>query len=252
MLGIGSLILPIFYGLTLLHPYEPVHRTLEEWLEMTPEFGFRFLPLMVMLDWGLLFCGNVVYLPCSLGILYMELCQFWIPGITPNSVVILQGRTRYSTNLGLIDATHVIKFYRCQQVINVLINDFFRSFWTSVHHALIVVIAVLATFICIRYTEDVRAMGIAGVIIPAAAFCSLLIEYHETHLLGKILLESRQFIKIGKRVSQRSSVLKRFLKSCSDIQLKTAYPYFVVSYDTFLLLLHQCIDFLVSLLVSGD
>lgn len=249
MLNVGSLALPIMYGFSILHPYEPVHRSVKEWFEITPKPSLGFLPMMLMLDWGLVFCGNVVYIPISLVVIYMELCQFWIPGITPRSIVLFQGKRRYSTALGLIDDRMIIKLYRYQQIMNVLVNDLIRSCLVSLHHALILMIFVLSAFMCIHYMEDVRAMGIAGWILPAAGFSALLIEYHETHLLGKILWESREFIKVGQTVTRPGTELKRFFRSCTDIKIRSAHPYFVVSYDTFLLILHHGFDFLVSMLV---
>ncbi|CAL8143157.1 unnamed protein product [Orchesella dallaii] len=249
LLNVGTMLLPILYGFTILHPYEPVHRTLLEWFEVQPKPQLSLIPVIILVDWGLFYCANAVFIPIAMALLYIGFCRFWIPGIMPRSIVIYQGKPRYSTDVGLVDGEFIRQVYRIIQVLNISMNSILKTGWTCMHHATVLFVFVLSVLLCIRYNEDVQSMGVAGLVLPSAGIAVILVEYYECHLLGKILWESRLHISVGRKFFERRSVMKKFYLSCTDIRLYTAYPFFVVSYDTFLLVVNQGIDFLVSFLV---
>lgn len=247
LVSTGSMLMPILYGVTIFYHYEPVHRTLTDLFEVAPKPELKILPAIFVVDYGLLFCSNAAIILIIVGLIYIGLCNFWIPGIILNAVVYYEGRPLYSTKVGLLDEAFIVKVYRCQQVANVAINEVLKSKWTSMHHGTILFIFVMSTYLCVHYTEDVREMGLAGMVVPATAIVTVVLEYFETHLIGKILWESRRLKRVGVRVSRKGSTLNKFFKSCTDIKMRTAYPFFVVSYDTFLLLVN-----LVTLLVFSN
>ncbi|CAL8141105.1 unnamed protein product [Orchesella dallaii] len=257
---IFSTFTPLGYGIFFTSEREPVHQLFREWLDIEVNLDFHSLPIILLFMWAALAGGGAAFLVIYVVVLYIFFALTCISSLSPTNIYIhvmkagerVDKYTIDTTSFGLMGEQEAILAYRTQQLITVYMNEIFASVLISLHQVALMVILVGTSFMLITVSKDLANAEVSVVAFVASVMvCVVFVVSCECFLIGKITDSSKQMLVTSKNLtSSRRSLYKKFLKSCTQLSLNAAYPFFTIDRDTFVKFMCQYLDFLIQLLVA--
>ncbi len=258
-MAIPCYILPPLCGFFLMYAeFEPAHKLAEEFFEVKFEFSLKFIPMSILATWGLSSVASIVFNGMMPGVLYILFSTTYLSYLLPESVHVSKLNSRSSATLqykvttqlfGVIPDNKLISMYRAQQVVNLLVNQIYASHCISMHHVICLVVFVGLAFTLLSVQDVVATMGTHNFLLLCGCICCVIaLQYIECVKLGHIYDISEAFVKKGKKLVRRNTMLFKFLESCRALEIQTAYPYFTVRRKTFAEFLNHGIGFIITLL----
>lgn len=244
---LGGLLVPIFFAGFFLQSVNPLHRFFVEVLEYKPELNLQTMPIIIFLMWSVLQCSNTIVLILMITLLYLKFYYFWVSSMIP--ITLISGG-KYVTQLGYMSGANMIRFYRLNQVLSRMFNQFLANRMVAGHQAVIQVILVLSSFSCIRYFElIIHTPGLY--ILYFAIILSVTLHYMESNLLGDTLMNSRRLKSRVKNLTKRSNIVHKAVASTWDLKVDIVHPYFTIGRHTFLQFMNSSLSFTVDVLVAA-
>ncbi|CAL8136229.1 unnamed protein product [Orchesella dallaii] len=258
ILFFGSILFPLCYAGLFCNEHEPVHNLFKDWLEVDVSIEFQYLPLIFLFFWAAMNGGSAVFDLVFLLILYLWtsliIMMSMVPKAVASQVSILSGRISYKihTNcFGLLDEDEVMAMYRTQQLFNVLVNEIFESLLVSGHQVGLMVLLVFSSFLLMVFPRLLLSAGIfAFGFVAGVLFVVVLMLYMECTKLGQLSEVSDQILEHNKNMTYRSSLFHKFLKSCPNIKVKIASPFYSITQSTMGDVFEEYLNFLVTLFVA--
>lgn len=254
-LAMGTILVPCLFGLFSFQPYSPVRRIFHEVLEVEIKLTWNFLPYMLVMNYFVLCCNDVVFLIDLMGILIFQCTSFWLYLLKPEELIGFENGVHANFNcvLGCVqNDKKLIKFYRELQVIYRIFNQIFAHVLISVHHACFLVICVIGSFLCIKHYDKLLLPGVQ--LGPIVVVASLVIELYETIFISGAENKSVDFSeKIWMLVRKEKRKLKgveKEIQSFWPLRGYTAYPFYKLRKDNCLEFGHSVFDNLVTVLVT--
>ncbi|CAL8146334.1 unnamed protein product [Orchesella dallaii] len=250
----ASLLVPFIFAPCFLHPIEPTHRLITEWLEFEFGFNLRGIPIGIMFLFAIYECSNVFNVFCVIALLYLFTT---ITCLNDISTVEVERRTASGKRChvvtrfyGVLEDKDQIKFYRIQVYFNNLINNVFDSILFSYHHvACMLCPSVMACF-AIRNQQIMIDGGILAVLVVAVGvLVPLGTIYFESIFCGALVSNSEDFKESGKLLMDRKTMHAKFALSCRPLYLKMTHPFYNVDRNTFLQFTDAVVDKTITLLL---
>lgn len=254
---IVSLLLPFGIVSIITHPMEPIHQFIEELLEEKLTFNstlFRvmFLPSsLVALNFG-----NVVALQTfAIAMYYMiqTVCMdaLQIKRLHCRSVGLDVGRSYLVTQgFWVLKDDEAIFLYRTQQVLNELLNSFFKSVLISFHHVgCLATVVVLIVFV-VRYNDILRNEGVfAYILVFVSMMAPMFLLYAQSRMCGDVAASSIRIRESVAKIMPRRFLMRKFCVSCRTFYIKVSHPFYHVQKDSFLVFVDQALGYVVQLLL---
>lgn len=220
-----TLLIPTGITFVLLHPLEPTHVLLKEWMDF--EFTLKPLHLPFLIPFWMAVFGatTLIFILTALISIYSVLTTIALDGIIPEQVDHIPVQSRNCTIVTrafgtMEDAEIIPQMYRTQQILNNLATDIFGSVKVAFHHVTcIVTFSVLVCF-SIKFQEFFAANGVvAYVIVVAYVLVPVLIIYCQSEMCGELVGISENFRQTtGRKLRlSREMVLRMFVGSCRSL-----------------------------------
>lgn len=247
-----SLLVPFFVTMALMHPIEPTHILIKEWFEIEFRFSLQLLPFIILIWTSIFLCSSVVTLQNIVVVWIYVLHTISLERFTPERVnVVREGRLcdLNTPGFGTVSDNQVILFYRVQQILNVFLNEYFRSVLVSFHHVTCLATVVVLVVFTIKYNHILAAEGVKGYIVVAAIiFIPLILVFDQSWMCGNLEDTSHRFKVAGETLLPKKFVFRKFVRSCRLFYVEVVYPFYTIHKETFLLFCAQALDFTIQLI----
>lgn len=122
--AVGSTLVAFLMALTCLHPLEPTHALINEWLEIEWNFRVAYIPFILMFVSAIQSGGNMILTFALLIECYCFMALTILDDLTIESVHLREGkRCKLETRFyGVLEDEEICKLYRIQRNINIRIN----------------------------------------------------------------------------------------------------------------------------------
>ncbi|CAL8146331.1 unnamed protein product [Orchesella dallaii] len=251
---VSSFVVPFLLAPCFLHPIEPTHRLITDWLEF--EFGFNLsgIPVAIVFLVGVYSCSNVFSLLAFIAVMYLYTSK---PCLNDITTVEVERRTAAGKRChlvtrfyGVLEDKEVAKFYRIQVYFNNLVNNVFDSVLLSYHHVACIMCASVMACFAIRYQQIIVDGGILAVLVVAVGvLIPLGVVYFEGIFCGDLVAVSEDFKESGKLLMDRKTMHAKFALSCRPLYLKMTHPFYNVDRNTFLEFTDAVVDKTITLLL---
>ncbi|CAL8134452.1 unnamed protein product [Orchesella dallaii] len=195
-----STFVPLGLAACVLHPLEPTHIMIQEWLEVDLHLHWRYIPFLLLVMAVTSKAAVTVFNGIIFGFCYLLLASICLSSLTPEHVTIKvqpnantcqKSMIRYSVVtqcFGTLDDMIVVKMYRTQQVLNVLINEIYGTILISLHHVTMLVVFVVLSLTLLKCPGEMlfNSGPLILVILVAGPIVPPFIEYWETHEVGEV------------------------------------------------------------------
>ncbi|CAL8134460.1 unnamed protein product [Orchesella dallaii] len=173
----------------------------------------------------------------------------------PNANAFQKVMIRYSVVtqcFGTLDDMTVVRMYRTQQVLNVLINEIYGSILISLHHVAALVVFVGLSLVLIKCPlETLMSSGpMIFLLVAVGSQTPPFMQYWETNLISEVNDASNAFTGKCNRILSRRSMLRKTVMSCRRLTFEAAYPFFTITKHTFLEFVYSGIDLMISILTG--
>ncbi|CAL8146188.1 unnamed protein product [Orchesella dallaii] len=250
---IVSTILPFGIAAMVFHSIEPTHQILESWFEIKLTLDWKFLPFFILHGILLVAAGGSASLLC------IHICCYFILAITcledlkPLTIFQRNGRTRNILTTKFFEKMEdieIVKIYRVQQLLNILLNNFYKSLLVSYHHVAVMATAVVLICFAVRFNDIMLGVQIAGcVVVLATAITPFVFMYVQTSMCGLLVDISNEFKQMSSKIGERRLLLTKFAKSADTFHIQVAHPFYNVDRETFAQFVCQVINYVVTLLL---
>ncbi|CAL8134464.1 unnamed protein product [Orchesella dallaii] len=259
-----SFFVPIGFAGCVLHPLEPSHIMIQEWLEVTVSLKWIFIPFLLLVTAVISKAAVTVFNGIIFAFCYILLATMCITSLTPERVMTVvqpnadasqKAMIRYNVVTkcyGTLDDITVVKMYRTQQVLNVLINEIYASVLFSIHHVATLVVFVGLGLTLLKCPGEmlINSGPLIFLILVAGPAIPPFIEYWEAYEISEITDTSNAFITKCNKMLSRRSMLRKTVMSCRRLTLEAAYPFFTMTKHTFLEFVYYGIDLMITI-VTG-
>jgi len=143
----------------------------------------------------------------------------------------------------------LVSSYRKLQVLHRMAKNVLGSILFSIHHGVMMVLAIITLFVRIRCYEELSPISYVLFIIGAwisltVPFCEFYFQYVLRE--GSELLARQMKSKYG-----RKSIMTKFVRSFWLVSLETGLPFYTVERET-RSFIEKVLEFLITLLVSSS
>ncbi|CAL8146328.1 unnamed protein product [Orchesella dallaii] len=254
MATVLTIFVPFVLVPAFLHPIEPTHRIITEWLEYEFGFNLRGIPVALIFMLGVFSCGNVVSVFFVLVSLYWFTAMPCLNDIIPVEIERRSAagkRCHVVTNFyGVLEDKEIAKFYRIQVYFNNLFNKVVDSVLISYHHVACMMCSSVMACFGIRYQQVIVDGGIfAFLIVVVGVACPLALIFFEGLMCGDLVSVSEDFIESGKNLMDRKTMYLKFVYSCRPLYMKIINPFYNVDRNTFLEFVDAVVDKTITLLL---
>ncbi len=252
-----TLLLPFGMVSIITHPMEPLHQFVEEMFEEKLTLNSTILHIMLLPgSWIALVCGNVVALQTfaittyyMIQTIFMDALQ--VKRLHGRSVNLKEGRSYLVTEgLWVLKDDQAICLYRTQQVLNELLNSFFKSVFISFHHVGCLGTVVVLIVFLVRYNDILSNQGVfAYVLVFLCMMAPIFLLFAQSRMCGDVAHSSISIKESVAKIVPRKFLMRKFSMSCRTFYIKVAHPFYYVQKDTFLIFVNQALDYVVQLLL---
>ena len=250
----ATLFFPVAVFFTGMHPMEPTHVLIFEWFE------FHFAPELNFLPWMILFFQTVFGVGSTITLMMISIAFCWIlPTIVVDTLSpadeLNAGRYRarcdlVTKNMGNMKDSKIIDLYRAQQIINVLLNEFYTSYLISFHHAGILAAVTSLIFFAIAYNNVLSEVGLfAYILVLGLVVAASAIVFFECSFCGDLVDITDGFRNAGKKIVGRWTMYGKFCNSCRVFYMQLAWPFFHLNKETFFEWCDQVLNYVVTFLI---
>ncbi|CAL8134462.1 unnamed protein product [Orchesella dallaii] len=249
-----------------LHPLEPTHIMIQKWLEIDLHLHWKYIPFLFIVMAVISKAAVTVFNGIIFAFCYILLATICITSLTPEHVTTVVQRQsnasasqkamiRYSVVtqcFGTLDDMTLVRMYRTQQVLNVLLNEIYSSILFSIHHvaALVVFVGLSLTLIKCPLETLINSGPIMVLLVVVGSQIPPFMEYWETHEINEVNDASNGFTGKCNRMLSRRSMLRKTVISCRRLTVELAYPFFTITKHTFLGFVYRGIDLMITLLTG--
>ncbi|CAL8134456.1 unnamed protein product [Orchesella dallaii] len=259
-----STFVPLAYVACVLHPLEPTHIMIQEYLEVDLHLHWRYIPFLLLVMAVISKAAVTIFNGIIFGFCYLLLASICLSSLTPEHVTMKvqpsantcqKSMIRYTVVtqcFGTLDDMIVVKMYRTQQVLNVLINEIYGTILISLHHVTTLVVFVGLSLTLLKCPGETlfNSGPLVFLIIVVGPAVAPFIEYWETHEVGEVYDLSHIFVTKCNKMLSRRSVLRKVAISCRPLALELAYPFVTITKHTFLEFMYRGIDLLITILTG--
>lgn len=254
--GYGSFIFPFVLLAMFFHPLEPIHNIALEWLEW--ELSLHtitwshavFFPVIMVAGSA---AANTIIAIANLITCYFLIATLALGDMMPVAVAKVKSRnnvTLQTSFYGVLSDEEIIKKFRYQQLLNLLVNHVVANVRISMQHVAMLTAACTMACFAVKYTSVVVEAGVVGYIIVGTFFMvPVLIEYLEASYFGSIVQLSQELKQKCDKLVGRRMLMKVFSRSCVTLYVKEAYPFFNITKDHFLAFMSEVVDKTITLLL---
>ncbi|CAL8130769.1 unnamed protein product [Orchesella dallaii] len=246
--SIFTALFPLAFPITFTQPVDPLHRILEDLLDIEVKFSPLIICVGLSYAWCV-FCVCNTFITSVLPIVLASCsCCVWTTTMTPNK---LNGQKYNTKRLGNISPQMIIHVYRCYEVLWSNFNDIFSNIRTALHLIILHIVMVISSYICVKHTNEFilqREYVFAGIII-AGVVVPLIITKLECLFLGGMREDSQILRNNLVNLSNQAGFVYKSAVSFRLHCLKVTHPFFTVSYDTFLEFVNISVDHILNLLL---
>lgn len=243
-----SLLPPVVMTCMMFHRIDALHTILEEYFEMEVEFTPKFILIALSYGWACFALCNTFMTYIFPVLLASILSTIWTRSMLPTIKV---SRTHFETKgLGVMTMDKIISVYRNNQVLCCHANSFIAMFRFSLHFAMLHILFIVCSFLVIKHFNtffEMGAMELIGVlfmfIIIAIGICKF-----ECLLAGATVESSDDFKQSFLKLLGRSHYAYKTALSFQRLSVKTTYPLFTLSHESYLEFLNVSVDHIVNLL----
>lgn len=239
---------PAFLAAILYVPIDPVRTLLRLGVEIEIKPSVPILLLCVVYSWSILAISNTVITFIIPTTFTIASCDTWTAATKPVKCI---SRTRFDTSdLGSLHCDQIIKVYRYNHVLCNYINVLVGNFRIALHFGFAHFIVVLISFILIKNGElflEQGAYDLIGILI-FLLFINVILIKLECSFIGTIIETYKAMKANFLRLSSRRTYSYKAAKSFQTLVVKTTYPLFTVSKDTYLEFWNVSVDHIVNLL----
>ncbi|CAL8146185.1 unnamed protein product [Orchesella dallaii] len=250
---IVSIILPFGIAAMVFHSIAPTHQILESWFEIKVTLDWKFFPFFIFIGILLVAAGGSASLLCIHICCYFTLAITCLEDLKPLTIFQRNGRTRSILTtkfFGKMEDIEIVKIYRVQQLLNILLNNFYKSLLVSYHHVAVMATAVVLICFTIRFNDIMLGGGIvACMVVLASAITPFVLMYIETTMCGRLVDISNEFEQMSSKIGERRLLLTKFAKSADTFHVQVAHPFYNVDRETFAQFFYQVINYVVTLLL---
>lgn len=249
--GIGSIVLCFLLLLTCLHPLEPTHVIIKDWLELEFEWRPALVPWIIMFTCAVQSCGNAIL---TIGLL-VEFHVFMVTPLLDDLTVEaihcrrgarLELETRY---FGVLDDEEICKLYAIQKHLNLRLNDILSTVLISFHQIGLLGTLAIMLFFAVKFQRFIWETGpIACVVVFASVLTPLAICYCQSNFFGDLVDMSDDFKDMALKICPRKTMFRRFAYSCQTYFVEEAYPFFHYDKNTFLEFCAAGVDYAINLM----
>lgn len=258
IISIFPLVLPVFFVVMFFHPVEPVHRIVEDFLELDVRFSIDVVPVLLAYAWGAFDISSIMCCFIIMIFLFVFVTTTWFMVATPDAVtppVFVNGKRFFeSAELGKISEDELVWVYRSLQILSASINEVIAKKRMSYHALVALMVGVLSTYSIIRYYdfflgEDVMGLSL-GILMTFAFLLAPIIFYLECGFLDGMENLWMSYKDNLNSTTTRNSAIYKAARSFREVKFKSTHPFFNMNKSTFLDWTNQLIDLVVNLLVS--
>ncbi|CAL8146205.1 unnamed protein product [Orchesella dallaii] len=250
---IVSIILPFGLAATIFHPIEPTHQILEYWFEIKVTFDWKFFPFFIFNGILLVTAAGTTSLLCAHITCYFTLATTCLEDLKPVSIFQRNGTRRSILNtkfFGKMEDVEIVKIYRAQQLLNILLNDFYKSLLVSYHHVAVMATAVVLICFAVRFNDIMLGGGtVACVVVLASAISPFALMYAQTSMCGRLVDISNELKHMSSKIGERRLLIAKFAKSADTFYIQVAHPFYSVDRETFIQFFDQVVDNVITLLL---
>ncbi|CAL8146197.1 unnamed protein product [Orchesella dallaii] len=250
---IVSIILPFGIAAAVFHPIEPTHQILESWFEIKVTFDWKFFPFFIFNGILLVTAGATTSLLCIHISCYYTLAITCLEDLKPLTIFQRNGVTGNILTtkfFGEMEDIEIVKIYRVQQLLNILLNNFYKSLLVSYHHVAVMAAAVVLICFAVRFNDIMLGGGIvACVVVLASAITPVALMYAQTSMCGRLVDISNELKHMSSKIGERRLLIAKFAKSADTFYIQVAHPFYSVDRETFIQFFDQVVDNVITLLL---
>lgn len=229
-----TLLVPVILVLSIFHKADPFHIILEDIFEIKVEFSPKFVLLGLGYAWGGWCLTEAFVIFIFTALFAVTYCSVWVEAITPVEKL---ERGKYLTKmLGQINSDQIIWVYRTHQVLCNCVNNIIGKFRITVHFAILHIVLIISTFILVTsfdvFVENAEYEALA--VFALCAFLCILICFLECTFIGESVDISRNVKYWFVNRCGRRDRMNKVGKSFRTLVVRTTFPLFTVSKETFL------------------
>ncbi|CAL8146202.1 unnamed protein product [Orchesella dallaii] len=253
VLLILSITVPFCLAAAVFHPIEPTHQILDSWFEIEVTFNWKFFPFFIFSGIVLMTAGGTTSLLCTHILCYYILAITCLEDMKPLTIFKRNGPTRSILTtkfFGKMEDIEIVKIYRVQQLLNILLNDFYKSLLVSYHH--VGVLAAEVVYICfaVRFVDIMLGGGIvACLVVFALVVMPFALIYVQTTMCGRLEDVSNEFKQMSSKIGGRRLLLAKFAESFDTFYIQVAYPFYDIDRKTFAQFFYQVVNYVITLLL---
>ncbi|CAL8146200.1 unnamed protein product [Orchesella dallaii] len=248
-----TIILPFVITAAVFHPIEPTHQILESWFEIKVTFDWKFFPFFIFTGILIMTTGGTLSLLCIHISCYYIVAITCLEDLKPVAIFKRIGTTRSILNtkfFGEMEDVEVLKMYRIQQLLNILLNDFYKSFIVSHHHVAILAAEVMYIGFAVRFNDIMLGGGIvACVVVFALVVIPFVLMYIQTTMCGRLVDISNELKQVSGKIGGRRLLLAKFAKSFDTFYIQVAYPFYDIDRKTFAQFFYEVVNYVITLLL---
>lgn len=247
-----STVMPFLLVPCVLHPMEPLNIFFRIYFEIQIQAKLEFIPGMLYITFAMFVVSNVVLLYTVVIVLYFITTSTCISGLKLTSLQNVSGnRCQLKTEIfGYLEDEKLVLLYKTQQMLNLLINGYFRSILISFHHLGCHAIVVPLISFTIRFNNIISENGILGyVVVIGAILIVLMILWVQSEICGDLSIRSVEFTNSVKLLVSRNQYVLKVVRSTKVFYLQLAHPFYNISKETFMLFCGEVLSNSVTLLL---
>lgn len=243
-----SLLPPVVMTFMMFHPIDALHTILEVAFELKVSFQPKFILIALTYGWAsFAMCNTFITYICTIFLTSLT-CIYWSQAIRP---VANRSNSQYETqHLGVMSSDRILSIYREHQILCIYNNSFVAMFRVSLHFALLHSMFILCLYLIIKYFAmfvEKGAMELIGVLMMFVLIALGIVKI-ESILGGHVVESSVTLKKSLMMLTSRKTSEYKVAVSLQKLSVKTTYPLFSVSHETFLEFLNVSVDHIVNLL----
>jgi len=205
------------------------------------------IPFTIVVGYFTIQIGNTVVFLINNFQLYIQLVYGW----NKYFVGQLERSSRRSVSFTVSkDDQRLVCSYRKLQVLHRIANNVLGSVLFTIHHGVMMVLAIVTFFALIRCYEDVNLVSYA--IVAIGACISVLIPFTEFYFQSEVREGSELLVRQIRSRYGRKSIMAKFVRSFWLVSLETGLPFYTVERDTSLSFVEKVLEFLINLLLSSS
>lgn len=241
---VTSLVLPIVIACAFFHEGDPVRNMCEAILEMELriESPYAWCILLCEMYTVLCYSTNALTWVVTIGVIIYA-SEAWLTAGLPVGCSIVN--RFFGTNcvrtfkLGKVQEQHVIRLYRCFQLLTNLENCVVAKARMAYHYVALMMAMVIVSFGFIRTVKSLVNDGSLSAYLMLGFLCTfmflvLFAIYYECYLLDGLDEKWKEFQLNLIRCNGRNTFGYKTALSFRAVTVKTAYPFFNINMSTFL------------------